>query len=60
MSPLIVEHRLIERMISVMKDSLANITVVKRADPPFIDKYVDFGTCAHRCHQGKDEGILSR
>jgi hemerythrin-like domain-containing protein len=59
--PLMVEHRLIERMIAIVKDELNKINKGKKADPLFIDTYVDFArTYADRCHHGKEEAILFR
>jgi hemerythrin-like domain-containing protein len=59
--PLMVEHRLIERMITIVKDELNKINTGKKADPLFIDTYVDFArTYADRCHHGKEEDILFR
>jgi hemerythrin-like domain-containing protein len=56
-----VEHRLIERMIAIVKDELKSIATGKKADPFFIDAYVDFArTYADRCHHGKEEDILFR
>jgi hemerythrin-like domain-containing protein len=59
--PLMVEHRLIERMIAIVKDELSEINKGKKANPLFIDTYVDFArTYADRCHHGKEEDILFR
>jgi hemerythrin-like domain-containing protein len=59
--PLMVEHRLIERMITIVKEELGRIDKGKKADPVFIDTYVDFArTYADRCHHGKEEDILFR
>jgi hemerythrin-like domain-containing protein len=59
--PLMVEHRLIERMIVIVKEELGRIDKGKKADPVFIDTYVDFArTYADRCHHGKEEDILFR
>ena len=60
-APLMIEHRLIERMIDVMKEELLLIEKEKKADPEFIEMAVDFiRTYADRCHHGKEEGILFR
>jgi len=40
--PLMVEHRLIERMIAVIKGALAEIEPKREADPVFVDAAVDF------------------
>lgn len=59
--PLMIEHRLIERMISVIKDALLQIEVTHRTDPVFIDIAVDFiRIYADRTHHGKEEDILFR
>lgn len=59
--PLMIEHRLIERMIDVMKEELVLIEREKRVDPEFIEMAVDFvRTYADRCHHGKEEDILFR
>jgi hemerythrin-like domain-containing protein len=59
--PLMIEHRLIERMIDVMKEELVLIEKEKKVDPEFIEKAVDFiHTYADRCHHGKEEDILFR
>ncbi len=60
-APLMIEHRLIERMIEVMKEHLAFIEKEKKVDPEFIEMAVDFiRTYADRCHHGKEEDILFR
>ena len=57
--PLMIEHRLIERMVNVLKKELAKIEKTKKIDPSFIDTAVDFfRTYADRCHHGKEEDIL--
>ncbi len=61
-----IEHRLIERMVALMKQELArlkdNVAVAAEfafVDPVFIDTAVDFiETYAGRTHHGKEEGIL--
>src|SRR5512139_294721 len=59
--PLMIEHRLIERMISLISDALVNIESTQKADPLFIDTAVDFiRTYADRTHHGKEEDILFR
>ena len=65
-APLMTEHRLIERMVSIMRQDLerirSNIAVDPEfafVDPVFIDVAVDFlRTYADRCHHGKEEDIL--
>jgi len=64
--PLMIEHRLIERMIGLMSQELErirnNIAVDPEfafVDPVFIDTAVDFlRIYADRCHHGKEEDIL--
>ena len=64
--PLMIEHRLIERMIALMRSELTrikdNVAVDPEfafVDPVFIDTAVDFlRTYADRCHHGKEEDIL--
>jgi hemerythrin-like domain-containing protein len=59
--PLMVEHRLIERMILVINRSLAKIEAEHKVDPDFIDKAVDFiRVYADQTHHGKEEDILFR
>ena len=60
-APLMIEHRLIERMLSVIKDVLATVESEHRADPLFVDVAVDFiRVYADRTHHGKEEDILFR
>ncbi len=64
--PLMIEHRLIERMVALMSQELerirTNIAVDPEfafVDPVFIDTAVDFlRIYADRCHHGKEEDIL--
>ena len=59
--PLMIEHRLIERMIEVMEEDIVLIEKGGKADPEFIEMAVDFiRTYADRCHHGKEEDILFR
>ena len=65
-APLMIEHRLIERMLTLMrcelrriKDNVAVDPEFAFVDPVFIDTAVDFlRTYADRCHHGKEEDIL--
>jgi hemerythrin-like domain-containing protein len=58
---LMIEHRLIERMIRLLKQQLEQVGKIKKADPVFIDTAVDFiRQYADRCHHGKEEDILFR
>lgn len=60
-APLMIEHRLIERMIDVMKEEPLLIEKEKKIDPEFIEMAVDFiRTYADRCHHGKEEDTLFR
>jgi hemerythrin-like domain-containing protein len=59
--PLMIEHRLIERMISLIKDALAQIESTQKVDPLLVDTAVDFiRMYADRTHHGKEEDILFR
>jgi hemerythrin-like domain-containing protein len=59
--PLMVEHRLIERMLSVIKAALAKIEKTHMVDPVFVDTAVDFiRFYADWTHHGKEEDILFR
>jgi len=60
-APLMIEHRLIERMIRVMKGEVEAMEREGEAKPQFIDGAVDFiRMYADRCHHGKEEDILFR
>ncbi len=57
--PLMIEHRLIERVIALMSRELQRIKSGRDVDPVFIRAVVDFlKTYADRCHHGKEEDIL--
>jgi hemerythrin-like domain-containing protein len=59
--PLMIEHRLIERMLSVIKHVLAKIESNHKIDPVFVDIAVDFiKVYADQTHHGKEENILFR
>jgi hemerythrin-like domain-containing protein len=59
--PLMIEHRLIERMIEAINQELQRIARDGNLDTLFIDVVVDFiRTYADRCHHGKEEDILFR
>ena len=59
--PLMIEHRLIERMIDVMREELKIFEKEQKLDPEFVEMAVDFiRTYADRCHHGKEEDILFR
>ena len=60
-APLMIEHRLIERMLSVIRNVLSEIEAKHKVDPVFIDTAVDFiQIYADRTHHGKEEDILFR
>ena len=51
--PLMIEHRLIERMIRVIQVALERIERTREIDPLFVDTAVDFiHTYADRTHHG--------
>jgi hemerythrin-like domain-containing protein len=57
--PLMIEHRLIERMVRVLDDELRGMTATSAADTNLIRQGVDFfRTYADRTHHGKEEDIL--
>ena len=57
--PLMREHRLIERMVGLLKGELDSIRGKGEVDRLFIEKAVDFfRTYADRTHHGKEEDIL--
>lgn len=59
--PLMIEHRLIERMIAVIKRKTELMKNGGRIDTRFIEEAVDFiRVYADRCHHGKEEEILFR
>lgn len=59
--PLMIEHRLIERMIELINTELVKIRETKQVKPRFIDAAVDFlWVYADRTHHGKEEDILFR
>ena len=59
--PLMIEHRLIEKMIALIDEEIANMKQFNKANPLFIDIAVDFiRMYADRTHHGKEEDILFR
>ncbi len=59
--PLMIEHRLIERMLAIIQNMLDLVEQTKKIDPQFVDQAVDFiQTYADRTHHGKEEDILFR
>lgn len=56
---LMIEHRLIERAIEILKTEKERLEAGGELDPAFIDKIVDvIKTYADRTHHGKEEDIL--
>jgi len=59
--PLMIEHRLIERMLKIASDVHEKIKLTRSVDPAVIDIIVDFiRTYADRTHHGKEEDIMFR
>jgi hemerythrin-like domain-containing protein len=59
--PLMIEHRLIEEMIELIKKESSKIKETKNVEPSFIDTAVDFiRIYADKTHHGKEEDILFR
>jgi hemerythrin-like domain-containing protein len=59
--PLMIEHRLIEKMIVIMEKEISKMKTFQKANPLFIDTAVDFiRMYADRTHHGKEEDILFR
>lgn len=59
--PLMIEHRLIERMLSALENVVTTIDDENAVDPVTIDLAVDFiRVYADRTHHGKEEDILFR
>jgi hemerythrin-like domain-containing protein len=57
--PLMIEHRLIERMLAVIEDELRRIKSTNRVNSLYVDTVVDFiKVYADRTHHGKEEDIL--
>lgn len=57
--PLMIEHRLIERMVGLLKRQKEKIEKEYKADIIFLYNAIDFfKTYADRCHHGKEEDIL--
>ncbi len=60
-APLMIEHRLIEKMIAIIRKQIDRSAQENRIQPEFVDLAVDFiRTYADRCHHGKEEDILFR
>jgi len=59
--PLMIEHRLIERMLHLLSAQAKRIRGGAAPEPEFISGALDFiRTYADRCHHGKEEDILFR
>jgi hemerythrin-like domain-containing protein len=59
--PLMIEHRLIEKMIAVINDQISVMRNQDRVNAVFIDAAVDFiRVYADKTHHGKEESILFR
>jgi hemerythrin-like domain-containing protein len=57
--PLMIEHRLIERIIKLWRKEQDIIVSSRKPNLCFIDSAIDFmRTYADRCHHGKEEDIL--
>ena len=57
--PLMIEHRLIDRVVVLLERQLAGIRSANRLDIDFINAAVDFFSFyADRVHHGKEEDIL--
>ena len=57
--PLMIEHRLIERMLKLIDSEIINISKTNEINISFIEAAIDFiKTYADRCHHGKEEDIL--
>lgn len=57
--PLMIEHRLIERMIGLLDRHLQEVGSPEQIDLQFIGQAVDFlRVYADRCHHGKEEDFL--
>lgn len=58
---LMIEHRLIERMIQIMKVQLEKIQTESKADSRQVERIIHFiRAYADHCHHGKEEEILFR
>jgi len=59
--PLMIEHRLIEKMIKVMKGQMDHVQAGNLVESSLIETITDFiRAYADRCHHGKEEDILFR
>jgi hemerythrin-like domain-containing protein len=59
--PLMIEHRLIERMLNLIQKEAQNAAVKQQIDTAFVDAAADFiRWYADKTHHGKEEAILFR
>jgi len=59
--PLMIEHRLIERMVRLIAGELPKMEEKRGVNIGFLSEAIDFiRTYADRCHHGKEEDILFR
>ena len=59
--PLMIEHRLIERMIAAIRKKSRIMRMEKKIDTQFVEEAVEFiRVYADQCHHGKEEKILFR
>ena len=60
-APLMIEHRLIEKMLALISKEAKRIRETNVVNPVFIDNAVDFiRVYADKTHHGKEEDILFR
>lgn len=58
---LVSEHRVIERLVAIVRQESERMRDSRRVDPVFVDTVVDFfRTYTDWTHHGKEEGILFR
>ena len=59
--PLMIEHRLIEEMLEIVKQKTSEIKATNKINPVFLDTAVDFiRIYADKTHHGKEEKIMFR
>lgn len=57
--PLMIEHRLIEKVIALMEKAISRAENLKQIDPDLIQDFTRFiRLYADQCHHGKEEEIL--
>ena len=58
-APLMIEHRLVDRVVIVIDTERARMERDKTVDPAFVDTVIDvIGTYVDKTHHGKEEKIL--